>query len=82
MGLRAAPRLGAARLALLAFARPRAGFLTNADLRRLLLARRAALLAAVLRFVADVRLATFLVLVVFVFDFRTALDITFPRPVG
>ena len=74
--LRAAVRLGAARLALLVLALPRAG-LAIADLpRRAVLV----LLAARLRSVGDLRVTAFLVLVVFPLDFRADLAITSPRP--
>jgi hypothetical protein len=61
----AAERFGAARFPLIALARPPVGFLAAADLpRRAAVVRRT---AAALRFAADVRLATFFVLVVFDF---------------
>jgi len=79
VGLRAAVRLGAARLALFAPALPRAGFLAIADFfRRAVRVRRVVLLAAVLRFVANARLAVFLVVVVLVYRAgqRSVLDLT------
>jgi hypothetical protein len=66
--LRAAVRLGAVRLALAVVARRRVGFLPAAVLPRWAAVRRIAVLPALPRFVVDLRLPAFLVLVVLPFE--------------